>query len=120
MGIPNKIKISGKVFIKYVDDLSKASCGDLKLYLNDDQTNPFPGDYHNLTSDGYIKCKIFDGSRWHRMDITEFCENREHKFPKKQRAIDSALLCKEVMSGFGDIILIKKYRGHFSRHVDED
>ncbi|MGV2431885.1 MAG UNVERIFIED_CONTAM: hypothetical protein LVQ98_00315 [Rickettsiaceae bacterium] len=63
MGIPDKITLSGKVLIKYIDDLSRASVGDVKLYLNDDAVNPFPGDYYNLTDDGYIKCKIYDGKK---------------------------------------------------------
>lgn len=120
MGIPSKIKISGKIFIKYIDDINKASIGDVKLYLHDDKVNPFPGDYENLTDDGYLKCKIFDGAKWHQMDITEFCENREHKFPKKQKAIDSAFLCKDILEQHAGTLLQKKYRGHFSRLLDPE
>lgn len=113
MGIPEKITVSGKVFIKYIDDLSSAVDGDIKIYLHDDATNTFPGDYNNLVQDGYLKCKIFDGKKWHRMDIEEFCLHRENKYPKKQQAIDSALLCKSIIEKASGAILIKKYRGHF-------
>lgn len=113
MGIPDKITISGKVFIKYIDDIGLASIGDVKLYLHDDAINPLPGDYDNLTHAGYIKAKICDGERWHHMDIGEFCLDRENKYPKKQRAIDSAYLCKPIIEEAKGVCLIKKYRGHF-------
>lgn len=115
MGIPDKITITGKVYIKYIDDLDKAEEGDIKLYLHDDVINPIPGDYDNLKVDGYLKGKIYDGSRWHPMDIGEFCLHRENKFPKKQRAIDSAYLCKSIIEKAAGVKLIRKYRGHFER-----
>jgi hypothetical protein len=115
MGIPEKITLTGKVFIKYIDDLAGAKIGDIKLYLNDDAINPFPGDYENLVQDGYIKGRVFDGRKWHNMDIGEFCLHRENRFPKKQKSIDSAYLCKSIMEEASGAILIKKYRGHFVR-----
>ncbi|MEY3197039.1 MAG: hypothetical protein RLZZ59_407, partial [Pseudomonadota bacterium] len=62
--IPQEINLTGKVFIKYIDDVSRANLGDVMLYLNDDAINPFPGDYENLTDSGYIKAKVFDGRDW--------------------------------------------------------
>jgi hypothetical protein len=103
--------LSGKVLIKYIDDLSRASVGDVKLYLNDDAINPFPGDYYNLTDDGYIKCKIYDGKKWHQLDISQFCDHRENKFQKKQRAIDSAHLCRDIMENHAGIVVSKTYKG---------
>lgn len=119
MGTPQKITISGKVFIKYIDDLSNAELGDVKLYLHDDATNAFPGDYDNLVQDGYIKSKVYDGKKWKHMDIGEFCLHRENKYPKKQRAIDSAMLCKSIIEEASGVVLIRKYRGHFERFEEE-
>ena len=89
--------------------------GDALLYLHDDAVNPFPGDYDNLTHEGYLKSKVFDGVKWHQMDISEFCLYRENKFPKKQKAIDSAYLCKSIIENSQGVVLEKKYRGHFVR-----
>lgn len=113
--IPSEIKLTGKVFIKYLDDLYKATIGDVLLYLNDDAVNPFPGDYENLTDSGYIKAKIYDGKIWQQIDIGEFCTDRENKFAKKQRALDSALLCKDIMEKYEGIAMRRTYRGHFER-----
>lgn len=118
MAIPKEIILTGNIYIKYIDDLSKAKLGDVKLYLNDDAINPFPGDYENLTDDGYIKAKVFDGRVWQMIDIGEFCMHRENKFAKKQRAIDSAYLCKDIMAGYKSCLMRKTYRGHFTRKED--
>ena len=115
MGIPDQIILSGKIYIKYIDDLSRAAIGDVKLYLNDDAINPFPGDYENLTDDGYIKAKIYDGRVWQMLDIGEFCMQRENKLAKKQRALDSAHLCRDIMKECKLCVVRKTYRGHFTR-----
>lgn len=111
--IPQNILLTGNVFIKYIDDYSKAILGDVLLYLNDDAINPFPGDYENLTDSGYIKAKIYDGKVWQQIDIGEFCTNRENKFAKKQRALDYAYLCMDIMREYKSTIMRRTYRGHF-------
>lgn len=113
--IPQNITLTGKVFIKYIDDASRAVLGDVVLYLNDDAINPFPGDYDNLTDSGYIKAKIFDGKIWQHIDIGEFCTNRENKFAKKQRSLDSAYLCMDIMIKYKGTLMRKTYRGHFEQ-----
>ena len=118
MAIPKEIILTDKVYIKYIDDLSTAVLGDVMLYLNDDAVNAFPGDYENLTDDGYIKAKVFDGRVWQMLDIGEFCMHRENKFAKKQRAIDSAYLCRDIMMEHKGAPLRKTYRGHFTRIED--
>jgi hypothetical protein len=115
MGIPEQLKLSGTVYIKYIDDINKAKMGDVLLLLNDDATSTYVGDYENITLSGYIKAKVFDGKVWHNIDISEFCTHRENKFTKKQRAIDSALLCRDIISSYPDALLRKTYRGHFVR-----
>ena len=118
--IPSKITMTGKVYIKYIDDLHKAALGDVLLYLNDDAINPFPGDYENLTDSGYIKGKIYDGKVWQQIDIGEFCTDRENKFAKKQRALDSAHLCMDIMKEYNGTIMLRTYRGHFERDRSEE
>lgn len=115
MGIPQQLTLTGKVYIKYIDDLSQAKTGDVMLLLNDDATTTHVGNYENTKVSGYIKAKVFDGKVWHNIDIGEFCTHRENKFTKKQRAIDSAMLCREVLSGCSGAILVRTYRGHFKK-----
>jgi hypothetical protein len=117
--IPQNIMLTGKVYIKYIDDIARAVLGDVLLYLNDDAINPFPGDYENLTDSGYIKAKIFDGKVWRQIDIGEFCTNRENKFGKKYRSLDSAYLCRSIMNTYHGTIVLRKYRGHFEREYKE-
>lgn len=117
--IPQKITLTGKVYIKYIDDLHRATLGDILLYLNDDAINPFPGDYENLTDSGYIKAKVYDGAVWQQADIGEFCTNRENKFAKKQRSLDSAHLCQSIMEGYKGTIMLRTYRGHFERDLSQ-
>ena len=117
--VPPQITMTGKVYIKYIDDTHKATLGDVILYLNDDTINPFPGDYYNLTDSVYIKGKIYDGKIWQHIDIGEFCTDRENKFTKKQRSLDSAHLCMDIIEKYKGTIMRKTYRGHFERDTSE-
>lgn len=114
MAIPKKISLTGSVFIKYIDEPHIKQCGDVLLYLNDDAIAV--RDYDDITVSGYIKAGLFDGLVWQSMDIAEFCTERENRFAKKQRAIDSAELCRSVMQGFRGVELFKTYRGHYTRY----
>ena len=120
MTIPKKIILTGKIYIKYEDDIANPVCGDVLLYLNDDAINPFPGDYYNLVDSGYIKACVYDGKVWQNMDICEFCINKEKKYKKKQRAIDSAMLCKSIMEAdIKGVALFRTYRAHYTRYEYE-
>jgi hypothetical protein len=114
MAIPNKINITGRVYIKYIDDLSNQQLGDILLLLNDDAINPVSGDYENTSASGYIKAKIYDGLIWQNISIGEFCQDRENKFAKRQRAIDSALLCQDIIKEYKGQTMFRTYRGHFT------
>jgi hypothetical protein len=111
--IPRKITLTGKVFIKHIDDISSAALGDVMLQLNDDAIILRPWD--DMTVSGYVKTTVFDGLVWQNMDITEFCLNRENKFAKKQRALDSAHLCRSIMEEQIGVVIFKTYRGHYTR-----
>lgn len=120
MTIPKKIILTGSVFIKYIDEIEYPKLGDILLYLNDDAINPFPGDYEDRTQSGYIKAAVYDGKFWQNMYIGEFCTDKENKFSKKQRAFDSAMLCKDIIeSNVENIALFKSYRNHFTRYEYE-
>jgi len=119
MSIPQKIQLTGSVCIKYVDNITSPKLGDVMLYLNDDAISGRQGDYTDLTSSGYIKAKVYDGKVWHNMYIAEFCLEKENKFTKTQRAIDSAHLCKAIMEMQKSLWLFKGYRGHFTRNEYE-
>jgi hypothetical protein len=114
MSIPHKITITGTIYIKYIDDTETPFLGDIRLLLNNDARSMITGDYENLKISGYIKAHIFDGRVWQNIDIGEFCTDRENKFSKKQRAIDTALLCRDIIKGYKGHIMHKTYRGHFT------
>ncbi len=114
MAIPEKITLLGKVYIKYIDQIGTCQIGDVLLFLNDDAISNNPGDYQNLNVSGYIKAKVYDGKIWQNIDISEFCEHKENRFTKKQRALDSAFLCKAIMEDKSGIILRKTYRAHYT------
>lgn len=114
MAIPNQIKLTGTVYIKYIDELTKPNIGDILLLLNDDATSPLAGNYDSTTASGYIKAKIYDGLVWQNVNIGEFCLKKENKFAKKQRAIDSALLCRDIIIAKKGLELHRSYRGHFT------
>ena len=115
MPIPQNIRLTGNVCIKYIDEVEKPKLGDLLLLLNDDATNPIAGDYYNTMISGYIKAKVYDGLVWQNIDIKEFCQDREYQFGKQQYSMDTAELCREIMQGFANTPLKKTYRGHFIR-----
>ncbi len=112
--IPSKIELSGRVYIKYVDSISTPNIGDVKLLLNDDVLSCNKGDYSNLKSSGYIKAKIFDGLVWQNISISELCTEKEYKFTKKQKAMDSALLCRSIIEKHRKVMLQRTYRRHFT------
>ena len=114
MSIPSTIKLSGAVYIKYRDESNQPALGDILLLLNDDAITLMQGDYENLKTSGYIKAKVFDGMVWQNINIGEFCHERENKFTKRQRALDSALLCRTIMIESKGAVLHKTYRGHFT------
>ncbi|MCC8417430.1 MAG: hypothetical protein LN588_02745 [Rickettsia endosymbiont of Bryobia graminum] len=112
--IPSKIELTGKVYIKYIDDVSKPKVGDIQLLLNDDATSLYKGDYDNLKLSGYIKAKVFDGLVWQNINISDICLDKEYKFTKRQKAIDSAILCQTLIEKHKGLVLYRTYRGHFS------
>ncbi len=114
MAIPEKITLSGKVYIKYIDDLKNCSIGDTLLLLNDDATCSYLGDYENLKFSGYLKLKIYDGLVWQNIDIGEFCQDKQNKFAKKQRALDSAMVCRTIIERQKGIIVRRTYRAHYT------
>jgi hypothetical protein len=111
-----RIELTGKVYIKYADDEESVSRGDLRLFLHDDTTNPFPGDYEYSGLSGYFKAEVYDGKFWQMINLDEFLENKENRFAKRQRPIETAMLCKEILEDrvFGETIF-RTYRGHFTR-----
>ena len=116
MTIPGKITITGNVYIKYIDDIAKPSVGDIILLLNDDAKTVHAGNYDDVCTSGYVKAKLYDGLVWQNIVMGEFCHQRENKFAKKQRPIDSILLCQDIMKQYKGNIMYRTYRGHFTMH----
>lgn len=116
MPIPNQVTLSGNVYIKYVDidQIEKATLGDIMLFLNSDTSTHIATDYFSTNLNGYFKAKLFDGRVWQYIDIVEFCTFAENKFAKRQKPIDTAHLCKSIIEKFKGTTLYKTYRGHFT------
>lgn len=115
-----EIKITGKSYIKYIDNYQNAQKGDILFLLNDDSVAKIVGDYENLTLSGYFKAKIFDGREWHFLNLEEFFENKEYKFSKKERSIDVVRYCADLFLKFKDEHVYRIYRAHFTRHKYEE
>lgn len=113
MSAPQRIKISGKVYIKYINETEYPKIGDIILYLNDDATATIKGNYESLKCKGYIKAKIFDSKYWHHVDIAAFCTNQEHHFSKGQKSINNAYLCSEIISRYAGKEVERSYRCHY-------
>jgi hypothetical protein len=112
--IPLIIELTGRVYIKYIDLIEKPAIGDVQLLLNDDAVSSLKGDYESLKASGYIKAKVYDGLVWQNFNISELCVNKEYKFVKRQKALDSALLCTDIITQCRGVIMHKTYRGHFT------
>lgn len=110
MSIPAKIIISGQAYLENVDSIETPKIGDILLYV----ISNLYIDYYDMGYSGSFKGKVFDGKNWHHIDLMEFCQNREHKFSKKEKLIDVAFLCKEILRTFAGVNIFKTYRGHFS------
>lgn len=113
MGIPLEILLTGRVYIKYQDDISSAKIGDIMLLLNNDATSFNIGDYENCKISGYVKAQLYDGKFWQNIDIKDFCQNRENQFKKKQKAIDTIYFCKNMIEQYKASKMQRTYRGHF-------
>ncbi|MDX1916613.1 MAG: hypothetical protein SFT68_01335 [Rickettsiaceae bacterium] len=110
-----KLVLTGNIYIKYIDD-QELRQGDLRLLMHDDATTAFPGDYENQTMSGYIKAEVFDGKFWQLINLDEFLENREYKYTKKQKPIDTANFCKELLENNSEgVEMFRTYRGHFTK-----
>lgn len=109
-----KIILTGKIYIKYIDDESPIK-GDLRLFLHNDSIATFQGDYECDSYSGYLKAEVFDGKFWQLVDLDEFLENRENRYGKRQRPIDTAYFCIELLEkSVEGIEIFRTYRGHFT------
>lgn len=114
MAIPNQITLTGDVYIKYFDHINSPKIGDILLLLHDDAISDTAGAYEDTSMSGYFKTKVYDGKIWQHVDINEFCYNKENRFAKRQKPIDSALLCQEILATHKGKLLYRTYRGHFT------
>jgi hypothetical protein len=111
-----KFLLSGNVYIKYYDEPVSLVQGDIRLFLHDDSIRTFQGDYETTSYSGYLKGEVYDGKHWQLLDFDEFFDDREYKYGKKQRPLDTAILCQEMLANFRNEEIYRTYRGHFTRH----
>ncbi len=110
-----KLILSGKIYIKYHDEPLVVEKGDVRLFLSNDKVTPIVGDYEDTTFSGYFKGEVYDGKHWQLLDLDEFFDNREYRFPKKQKPIYTGLLCQEILANIHGVEIFRTYRGHFTR-----
>lgn len=110
----NQVTLSGNVYLKYYNESENPLKGDLLLYSADDSTNPKMINYEGINYNGYFKAKIYDGKLWHFLNLEEFLENKEYRFAKRQRPLDTANLCITLLAQFQGTVLHRTYRGHFT------
>ncbi|MDX2049679.1 MAG: hypothetical protein SFT93_00655 [Rickettsiaceae bacterium] len=115
-----KIKLTGNVFLKYEEPISKILQGDLRLLLNNDPRASSLMPYDNMGISGYLKAQVFDGKFWQFINLEEFIFNRENRFGKKQLPRDAAKLCAELLKAeVKNVEIYRVYRGHYTRILYE-
>lgn len=115
------ITLSGKIFLKYVDDeaIEQAGKGDLMLYpYNDSLNSTRLGEYGSTGYVGYFKVDVHDGRQWCLVLLNAIFEHSEHHFAKKERPIDTYGICKEILEGLKGKPLLRTYREHYTLSED--
>ncbi|MBN8828474.1 MAG: hypothetical protein J0H68_07190 [Sphingobacteriia bacterium] len=119
-GKPKDIKhivLSGKLFLKYVDDQVLPENGDVLFVLNNDSTSVYKGTYYSTGYAGFFKIFVFDGRIWQHLIENEFFENKENYFSKKEKPIDAFYICEEIMRSKIGTLVYKTYREHYTTYL---
>lgn len=121
---PKSLKLTGNVWLKYEDEeaIETADAGDIMLYQNTDASprHFIKGNYYQTGQSGYLRADIFDGKEWQILDITDFCEHKEHYFSKTECPIDVFYRCKDLLSLSAGVVVYRGYRGgHYSTYLHE-
>ena len=71
------------------------------------------GEYERTGLSGYFKVDIFDGKEWRPVILNEIFNDKEHHFNRRDRPLDTYLLCKEKLEKLRDKNLQRTYREHY-------
>lgn len=113
------IILTGKVYIKHINDKSKAEKGDLRIFVKPKNKNVLDLSLEEMGVSGYFKAEVFDGKYWQIINLDDFLESREYKISKSEKPIDRANLCCELLAQCQGARVFRTYRGHYSRRSDE-
>lgn len=116
------IVLTGNVFLQYVDDdnISLAQKGDLLVYANNEALNTTHiGEYDRTGFSGYFKVDISDGKNWQPLIISNIFTAHENHFSKKERAIDTYAVCREMLVDFAGNEAVRTYREHYELALPE-
>lgn len=111
------ITLTGRIFLRHRDDeiLPEAVKGDVQVYLSTDafKFNLHIGDYEAMGLEGYLKADVFEGKGWKPLSLEEMFEHREHYFGKRERPLDTFLLCEPILKSKRGTLLMRTYREHY-------
>jgi hypothetical protein len=113
--------MTGKVTLRHQAEEGDApEKGDLRLFLNTEskQFSPHHEGYQTTGMEGYVKAELFDGKGWRPLSLEEFFSHREYYFGKRERPIDTCLLCREMLAKQAGAELIRLYREHYVKKPD--
>jgi hypothetical protein len=117
------IKLSGRVYLKYIDDdfIDSPKEGDIFLYLNNDAEKHIlnKNSYLKKGKKGFFKGEIYNGREWCLLDLPDFFEEKENYFSKSEKSIFAYDLCKTILGTKENIEVYKTYRNHYSTQTFE-
>ncbi len=113
------IIMTGTVLLRHQDEeaIAQAVRGDLQIFLSTDSIarNLHVGNYEAVGFEGYLKADVFDGKGWRPLSLEEFFSHREYYFGKRDRPIDTYLLCLPLLQAAQGTELLRTYREHYVR-----
>ena len=109
------LKISGNIFLAYIDEEANFTSGDIMLYPDYELEHINPEfAVHMRGYRGCVKLKIFDNYKWCHLDKEDFFNGKENNFSKTEIALDVMNLCRDMLVDVKDIIVYRTYREHYT------
>ena len=111
------LTLTGRCFLlhhpeSYIDALQR---GDIMFYMHSDTSfrskdEPF---YEMVGGAGYIKAEVYDGKEWQFLVMDDLFEDKQHHFNKKERPLDTYILCEEFVQTLQGKEMRRIYRSHY-------
>ena len=114
---------TGRVYLKHEEDkaIAAAEKGDIYLYMHLERADrgEIEPDYYAIGDAGYLKAMVHDGRGWKPLLTDIFFPQREHRFGKRERPIDTCDVCRELLETHQGTVLERTYREHY-RPLEEE